>query len=195
MCGTPMSISVFENLDLHLRGIVNGTTLRALPTHSWVGNCVSNRMGKCVGQSKQIDTIDDITDANFTLTATKDDETTRTKEHRSGHRDFLDIGIATEMSREAALLGSCMQVPVDLGYAVTIHKGQGLTIRKVHALLEGLFAHGQLYVQNSRTPFQRHFACIGVPPRDLLIPILQRVIQQQRHIFPRIAMANQQLGT
>ena len=67
---------------------------------------------------------------DFTLTVTKDDETTRAKEHRSGHRDFIDIGIATEMSREASLLGSCIQVPVDLGYAVTIHKGQGLTIRK-----------------------------------------------------------------
>ena len=37
-------------------------------------------------------------------------------------------------------------------------------------------------MQNSRTPVQRHFACIGVPPRDLLPPILQRVIQQQQRI-------------
>ena len=137
-----------KNLDLHLRGIINGTTLRALPTHSWVGNCVFNRMGKCVGKSKQIDTNNVIADANFTLTVTKDDEATRTKEHRSGHRDFIDIGIATEMSREGSLLGSCVQVPVDLGYAVTIHKGQGLTIRKVHALLEGLFAHGSCMCKN-----------------------------------------------
>ena len=139
-------------------------------------------MGKCVGKSKQIDTMNVIADANFTLTVAKDDEATRTKEHRSGHRDFIDIGIATEMSREGSLFGNYVKVPVDLGYAVTIHKGQGLTIRNVHALLEGSFAHGQLNVQNSRTPVQRHFACVGVPPLDLLPPILQRVIQQQQRI-------------
>ena len=75
-----------------------------------------------------------------------------------------------------SLFGTYVQVPVDLGYAVTIHKGQRLTIRKEHAWLEGLFAHGQLYVQKTRTPFQR------LPPRDLLPPILQRVIQQQQRI-------------
>ena len=112
-----------KNLDLHIRGIVNGTALRALPTRSWAGNGVFNRKGDKIGQSKHVDTIDVIADANFTLTTTKDDQQTRAKEHRSGTQDFIDIGIATEMNREKSSLGNCVQVPVDLGYAVTIHKG------------------------------------------------------------------------
>lgn len=48
-------------------------------------------------------------------------------------------------------LGSFMQLPLKIAWAVTIHKSQGLTFDKVHINTgTGAFAHGQLYVALSR---------------------------------------------
>lgn len=72
-------------------------------------------------------------------------------------------------------LGDVYAIPVRLAYAITAHKGQGLTIPVVHALLEGLFAHGQVYVQTSRTPLEQHFHCVGVPPQDIFEDVLTNI--------------------
>ena len=77
------------------------------------------------------------------------------------------IGIHKEPPRENLDLGDIETIPGQLAYATTVHKGQGLTIEQVLALLESLFAHGQVYVQTSRTPLEKNFKCIGVPPRDI----------------------------
>ena len=79
-------------------------------------------------------------------------------------------------------IGTVLQIPLSLSYAVTIHKGQGLTIHNVDAILEGMFAHGQAYVQNSRTPYKRRFKCVGVPPHDIFSDVLEAVMQMQRCI-------------
>ncbi len=51
--------------------------------------------------------------------------------------------------------GSFEQFPIQLGYALTIHKAQGKTLDKVIIDTDkGAFAHGQMYVALSRT---RHF--------------------------------------
>ncbi len=47
-------------------------------------------------------------------------------------------------------LGSFVQYPIKLAWAVTIHKSQGLTFEKAVLDLEGTFAPGQLYVALSR---------------------------------------------
>lgn len=48
--------------------------------------------------------------------------------------------------------GSFLQYPLQLGYALTIHKAQGKTLDKVIIdTSAGTFAHGQLYVALSRT--------------------------------------------
>ncbi len=50
-------------------------------------------------------------------------------------------------------IGSFRQFPLQLGYALTIHKAQGKTLDKVVVELDnsGAFAHGQMYVALSRT--------------------------------------------
>lgn len=49
-------------------------------------------------------------------------------------------------------IGSYKQFPLQLGYAMTIHKSQGKTLNKVIIdISRGAFAHGQTYVALSRT--------------------------------------------
>lgn len=45
---------------------------------------------------------------------------------------------------------SMAQFPVKLGYAVTTHKSQGMTLDNVEIDFEGCFENGQVYVANSR---------------------------------------------
>ena len=62
-----------------------------------------------------------------------------------------------------------LQLPFQPAYALTIHKVQALTIKHfVDGCLEGIFAHGQIYVLISRVTQPHLFRAVGLPPSDLL---------------------------
>ena len=71
-------------------------------------------------------------------------------------------------------------LPIELGYASSIHKGQGLTLERVQALHEELFCHGQSYVLISRTRDEENFWAVGVPPQDLMLEVLEAVRAAQQ---------------
>jgi ATP-dependent exoDNAse (exonuclease V) alpha subunit len=71
--------------------------------------------------------------------------------------DTFDDLITWEIDEETGEIteketGSFIQFPLQLGYALTIHKAQGKTLDRVIIDIDrGAFAHGQLYVALSRT--------------------------------------------
>lgn len=76
-------------------------------------------------------------------------------------------------SIEEEIIGTFEQFPIKLAWAITVHKSQGLTFKKVIADLSGAFASGQVYVALSRcTSFnglvlktQLHQGAIRTDPR------------------------------
>ena len=74
-------------------------------------------------------------------------------------------------------VGSYKQFPLNLGYAMTIHKAQGKTLDAVVVdISRGAFAHGQTYVALSRTraACDMHIANV-LRPRDVIFD--KRVLQ------------------
>ena len=56
----------------------------------------------------------------------------------------------TEKGIEKELLGYTKQFPIKIGYAITIHKSQGMTMSRVAIKASSIFEHGQLYTALSR---------------------------------------------
>ena len=91
-------------------------------------------------QARQVDLTEE---PDFQVYAVKDDCSTVSHEVRVENADVFPIGVACEPTEDLTSVGDVMTLPVGLGYACKVHKGQGLTIPYVYAILEGLFAHGQ----------------------------------------------------
>jgi DNA replication protein DnaC len=57
----------------------------------------------------------------------------------------------TENKIEKQIIGKYVQYPLQLAYAITIHKSQGMTFDKINIDIgQGAFTHGQIYVALSR---------------------------------------------
>lgn len=75
-------------------------------------------------------------------------------------------------------VGSFKQFPLNLGYAMTIHKAQGKTLDAVIVdISRGAFAHGQTYVALSRTrnASDMHIAA-PLRPRDVILIIVYWIL-------------------
>ena len=60
-----------------------------------------------------------------------------------------------------------------------VHKVQALSIKHlVLGSLEGVFAHGQVYVMLSRVTDPRNFVLLGLPPKDLVEDVAQGLIRR-----------------
>jgi ATP-dependent DNA helicase PIF1 len=82
------------------------------------------------------------------------------------------------------VVGTFLQFPLRLAWAITIHKSQGQTFRKVYIDLGwGAFTHGQTYVALSRcTSFEGLYLARPVMPRDV---IFDESIEEFNKIFRR----------
>ena len=85
--------------------------------------------------------------------------------------DYLDVQARWESAPHESVM---IQLPLVPAYALSIHKVQSLTMRNaVLGCLEGIFAHGQLYVLVSRVTDPQDFRLVGLPPKDLLDDVAQ----------------------
>jgi hypothetical protein len=79
--------------------------------------------------------------------------------------------------------GSFEQFPIQLGYALTIHKAQGKTLDKVIIdTNRGAFAHGQMYVALSRTrKFKDIHLTQKIRPQDIILDTRVLDFLEQMH--------------
>ena len=88
--------------------------------------------------------------------------------------DFMDLLPRRESVPAAKGQPLMLQLQLQPAYNLTNHKVQALTIRhQVDGCLEGVFAHGQIYVQVSRVVDPANYAAVGLPPQDLLDDVTQ----------------------
>ena len=88
--------------------------------------------------------------------------------------DFIDLTPRSEEVPKARGKPSMLQLQIQPAYAAVIHKLQALTIPdRVLGCLEGVFAHGQIYVLWSRVTNPDMFSAIGLPPIDILDEVAQ----------------------
>jgi hypothetical protein len=69
------------------------------------------------------------------------------------------------------VIGSYIQMPIIPAYAITIHKAQGLTIKKMHLdLTFRCFIAGQLYTSLSRVPCMENLSLeVPVSKKDIKV--------------------------
>ena len=95
------------------------------------------------------------------------------KKHFLPEVDFLDVVPRRETVVNARGQPTMLQIQLQPAYALTIHKIQALTLTQlVLGCLEGVFAHGQIYVLISRVTDPQNFCAIGMPPEDIWMMLL-----------------------
>ena len=90
----------------------------------------------------------------------------------------------TEEELEKIVVGTYTNLPIRLGYAVTIHKAQGLTLPEVNIDFGyGAFAPGMAYVAFSRATSTKGLRLLRpVKERDIIVD--QRIVKFYKDTFP-----------
>jgi len=104
------------------------------------------------GELGVVESIDDGNDAVVHVRLDRGDTVTiqRTKWSKYEYELEMDANSGRPIIRQHEV-GTFVQIPLKLAYAVTIHKSQGLTLENVEVKLgNGCFASGQLYTALSR---------------------------------------------
>ncbi|MCK9356358.1 MAG: PIF1 family DEAD/DEAH box helicase [Dehalococcoidia bacterium] len=84
------------------------------------------------------------------------------------------------------VLASIQQIPLILGWSLTIHKAQGMTLDTVAAEISGCFARGQTYVALSRTRTLAGLRIDAVPDVEKCVPDPVVVRFCAEHISPSV---------
>ena len=150
--------------------------MRALPSESWSRHVVSKPRKDATNPKPVVTHIDATQIDDFMVYFTK--EGVSDESATVGNSKVTAVTWAKQKVLND-VMGDVQQVPVESGYASSIHKSQGLTLTRVHGLLEGIFAHGQTYVLISRTPDNDQVWLVGVPPQDILLDVMLAVEKQQ----------------
>ena len=92
--------------------------------------------------------------------------------------------IVTNKELEKIVVGTYTNLPIRLGYAVTIHKAQGLTLPEVNIDFGyGAFAPGMAYVAFSRATSTKGLRLLRpVKERDIIVD--QRIVKFYKDTFP-----------
>lgn len=96
----------------------------------------------------------------------------------------VNIGYKTWQiyGKKRCQLGEVEGIPLQLGWAATIHRAQGLTLNEVRADITRLWEPGQAYVALSRTPSLQNFSLVG-PVKSIKVSseVLEFVRQLERN--------------
>lgn len=76
------------------------------------------------------------------------------------------VGVNEQLEPDPSLL-SRTQIPLIAGYAITVHKSQGMTLDRVIVNLRDAFEPSQIYVALSRARSLKGLSVVGLPQKDL----------------------------
>ena len=75
--------------------------------------------------------------------------------------EYIKPCMFTKEDQNGTVMCSRMQLPLMVSSALTIHRAQGLTIKRLIINVAGIFTHGQLYTALSRAPDFQHVQLVG----------------------------------